>query len=135
MTTPSDEVRSRIMRSVRSRNTKPELAVRRLLHRNGYRFRLHRGDLPGSPDLAFPSRRKAVFIHGCFWHGHDCPRGARVPKTNQAYWEAKIARNRARDTRTAAALISMGWKSLIIWECRIRDELSVLADARVFLDG
>lgn len=134
MTTPG-ELRSRIMRSVGSKNTKPELVMRRLLHRNGYRFRLHRKDLPGSPDLTFPGRRKVIFIHGCFWHGHDCPRGARLPKTNQAYWEMKISRNRTRDKRTENALASMGWRMLVVWECKLRDTIAALADAKFFLDN
>ena len=92
MTSPE---RSRIMREVRSKNTKPELTVRSILHRAGYRFRLHRRDIPGNPDIVFPSLRKVVLVHGCFWHGHDCKRGAREPKSNQSYWSAKIARTRA----------------------------------------
>ena len=94
METP--EVRRRTMQAVKSENTGPELAVRRLAHRMGYRFRLHRKDLPGKPDLVFPRLRKAVFVHGCFWHGHDCARGARVPVQNSAYWTKKIAGNRGQ---------------------------------------
>src|SRR2546426_5313806 len=89
--------RSACMRAVRSQDTTPEMRVRRVAHSLGYRYTLHRGDLPGKPDLVFTSRKKTVFINGCFWHGHDCPRGARVPKTNARYWIAKVARNRARD--------------------------------------
>lgn len=114
--------RSAVMRRVKSKDTKPELAVRRLLHAAGYRYRLHRKDLPGKPDLVFPGRRKAVFVHGCFWHGHDCRRGARQPKTNAEYWRAKIARNIDRDARTRAALGAAGWRSLVVWECELKDE-------------
>ncbi len=116
-----DPVRSRTMRAVKSKNTTPEMIVRRLVHGMGYRFRLHRKDLPGSPDLVFPSRRLALFVHGCFWHGHDCARGARMPKTNADYWTAKIGRNRRRDADNIRALKAAGWRSCIIWECELRD--------------
>lgn len=115
----TDPARSAVMRAVRSKNTGPEMILRRLLHAQGYRYRLHRKDLPGSPDLAFPGRRKAIFMHGCFWHGHDCKRGARQPKANADYWVAKIARNRARDEQAQQALRALGWESLIVWECAI----------------
>ena len=115
----TDPARSAVMRAVRSKNTKPEMILRRLLHARGYRYRLHRKDLPGSPDLAFPGRRKAIFVHGCFWHGHDCRRGARQPKENAAYWRAKIDRNRARDRQAQEALRAQGWECLIVWECAI----------------
>lgn len=118
----SPRKRSAVMARVKAKNTKPEMIVRRLCHRLGYRFRLHRRDLPGAPDLVFPGRRAAMFVHGCFWHGHDCARGARVPKTNRAYWEAKIARNRARDARARAELEALGWRVLVIWECALKDE-------------
>jgi DNA mismatch endonuclease (patch repair protein) len=113
--------RSRVMRAVKSRDTKPEMVVRRLAHRLGYRHRLHRPDLPGKPDLTFPSRRKVVFMHGCFWHGHNCARGARVPKNNRDYWTAKIARNKARDTKNCDRLRAMGWSVLTVWECQTKD--------------
>ena len=113
--------RSAVMRAVKGKNTSPELVVRRLAHSLGLRFRLHRRDLPGRPDLAFPWRRKVLFVHGCFWHGHDCARGARVPKTNREYWLGKIARNRERDRRSAAALDESGWRSLVVWECELKD--------------
>lgn len=128
-----DEARSRVMRAVRGRDTGPEMAVRRLLHGMGYRFRLHRADLPGTPDLVFPARRTVVFVHGCFWHGHDCPRGARAPRRNADYWAAKVARNRARDLRTAAALDAAGWRSLEIWECALRDRAALAAALVAFL--
>lgn len=128
-----DEVRSRTMRAVRSKDTKPELIVRRLVHSLGFRFRLHRKDLPGSPDLVFPRRRKVIFVHGCFWHGHDCARGARQPKTNADYWIAKVARNRDRDQRTQQLLSEAGWESCIIWECELKDLEVMQAKILAFL--
>lgn len=118
MKTP-DAARSAIMRAVRSRDTGPERAVRQLLYALGYRYRLHRANLPGSPDLVFVRRRKVIFVHGCFWHGHSCKRGARLPKSNADYWRAKIARNRARDTQCIDQLCHAGWNSLIVWECEL----------------
>lgn len=131
MTTPE---RSRIMRAVKGKDTKPELVVRSLLHGAGYRFRLHRRDLPGKPDLAFPGRRKALFVHGCFWHGHDCKRGARAPKENSEYWREKIARNRKRDGAHRLALEECGWSSLAVWECELTDRAGVMDKLRSFLD-
>jgi DNA mismatch endonuclease, patch repair protein len=121
------EHRSRVMASVKGRDTKPELKVRRLLHRLGARFRLHRKDLPGAPDIVLPGRKLAIFVHGCFWHGHDCPRGARVPKANRHYWQAKIGRNRARDEAARTALAAQGWRVDTIWECEMKEE-TVLRD-------
>ena len=103
--------RSAVMRRVKGRDTTPELKLRKLLTRMGLRYRLHRKDLPGSPDVAFMGRRVAIFMHGCFWHGHDCRRGARRPKANADYWLAKIGRNRARDAASLAALDAMGWRA------------------------
>ena len=135
METP--EVRRRTMQAVKSENTGPELAVQRLVHSMGYRFRLHRKDLPGKPDLAFPSLRKAIFVHGCFWHGHDCARGARVPVQNRAYWTKKIAGNKARDKDVQAALTAVGWHVLTLRECEIRQKQPEELAARIqyFLDG
>ena len=116
--------RSRVMASVHSKNTKPEMRVRSTAHRLGYRFRLHWKDLPGKPDLVFPSRRVALFVHGCFWHGHDCKHGSRKPTTNQDYWNEKIKRNMERDTRVQDELTAIGWKPIVIWECQLDDELS-----------
>jgi DNA mismatch endonuclease (patch repair protein) len=113
--------RSALMRRVKSRDTTPELKVRQMLWSLGARYRLHRKDLPGSPDIVLPGRRLAVFVHGCFWHGHDCARGARVPKANREYWTAKVARNRARDARTQAALAEAGWRAETVWECELKD--------------
>lgn len=119
--TVSPEVRSRIMARVKSKGMKPEMAVRRLLHGLGYRYRLHRPDLPGKPDLAFPSRRKVVFVNGCFWHNHaGCPR-VRIPATNREYWVAKLERNQARDERNLALLTEQGWAAMTVWECELRD--------------
>jgi len=116
-----DPERSRIMRAVKSRDTTPEMIVRRLVHSMGYRYRLHRKDLPGKPDLTFQSRRKVIFVHGCFWHGHECKRGTRVPKTNREYWEAKIARNRERDIQHYEELSLVGWDVFVIWECQLKE--------------
>lgn len=127
--------RSAVMRSVKSGNTGPELAVRRLAHGLGLRFRLHRADLPGRPDLVFPSRRIALFVHGCFWHGHDCARGARVPKSNEGYWRDKVRRNRARDQAVAEALDGMGWIVRTIWECETRDPVSLSHRLRQLIEG
>jgi DNA mismatch endonuclease (patch repair protein) len=96
-----------------------------LLHRLGYRFRLHRRDLPGSPDIVLPRWRSVVFVHGCFWHGHDCARGARTPQTNRDYWSAKIARNRARDAGVAEALTERGWRVITVWECQMADDTAL----------
>ncbi|WP_336510352.1 DNA mismatch endonuclease Vsr [Agrobacterium tumefaciens] len=108
------------MRAVKSKDTTPEMIVRRLVHGLGYRYRLHRRDLPGNPDLVFPGKRKVVQVNGCFWHGHDCARGARQPKANADYWCKKIARNVERDVRNEAALREEGWDTLIVWECQTR---------------
>lgn len=123
------------MQAVRSKDTKPELAVRRLACELGYRYRLHRKDLPGKPDLAFIGRRKAVFVHGCFWHGHDCARGARQPKTNNVYWVEKIARNQARDQVHLATLSARGWRILVIWECELKQLDLMRARLAAFLES
>jgi DNA mismatch endonuclease (patch repair protein) len=132
--TETPEQRSRIMRAVKGRDTAPEMLVRRMAHGMGYRHRLHRKDLPGKPDLVFPSRRKVVFVHGCFWHGHECKRGARMPKANRDYWQAKIARNRMRDKKNQDSLRNMGWRVLEIWECEAKDTEALAAKLRAFLE-
>ena len=104
---------------VRSTNTKPELLVRHMIHALGFRYRLHRADLPGHPDIVLPSRKKIVFIHGCFWHGHACKLG-RMPKSRFDYWPDKIKRNRERDIKTLRRLRGMRWKCLVLWECEVR---------------
>jgi len=129
-----DPDRSRTMAAVRSKDTRPEMLVRRLTHRLGYRFRLHRRDLPGHPDLVFPRRRAVVFVHGCWWHGHSCSRGARTPKTNLDYWTAKIARNMQRDRASSEALLADGWHVLVLWECEIKDEDALAGRLRSFFD-
>jgi DNA mismatch endonuclease, patch repair protein len=121
------EKRSAVMRRVKGKNTSPELKVRKALTAFGARYRLHRADLPGKPDIVMPGRRLALFVHGCFWHGHDCARGARVPKQNRDYWLGKVARNRARDDRSREALTALGWGVETIWECELKDA-DALAD-------
>lgn len=128
----SPKERTRIMRSIKGRDTAPERIVRRIAHKLGYRFRLHRKDLPGTPDLTFISRRKVIFVNGCFWHGHGC-KLTRVPKRNLVYWATKLARNRARDRRKAEELAAIGWRHLVVWECEIRDEARVRQIVKKFL--
>ena len=117
--------RSAVMRAVKSRDTSPERAVRALLRPIAPGYRLHRADLPGKPDVVYASRKLVIFVHGCFWHGHNCARGARSPKANADYWRAKIARNRARDEKTLAAYAVMGWRALVIYECELRDKAAL----------
>jgi DNA mismatch endonuclease (patch repair protein) len=126
--------RSAVMAAVKGRDTKPELIVRRLIWRLGARYRLHRRDLPGSPDIVLPRRRLVVFVHGCFWHGHDCARGARVPKANRDYWLAKVGRNRARDIETQAKLEALGWRVETVWECELKDQAGLEARLRAILN-
>jgi DNA mismatch endonuclease (patch repair protein) len=109
------------MRRVKGRDTTPERQVRRLVWAAGGRYRLNRADLPGKPDIVLAGRRLAIFVHGCFWHGHTCARGARVPKANRDYWTAKVARNRARDAAAQAALAAGGWRVEVVWECELKD--------------
>lgn len=109
------------MSAIKSKNTKPEMVVRRLVHSLGYRYRLHRKDLPGKPDLAFSSRCKVIEVYGCYWHMHDCPYGKVTPKTNAEFWQTKRLSNVARDKRNLAELTRQGWLILIIWECEIKD--------------
>lgn len=129
----SRETRSRTMRAVRGADTAPEIVVRRMLRSLGlYGYRLQRKDLPGKPDVAFIGRSKAIFVHGCFWHGHDCARGARVPKSNRDYWVAKIARNRERDRASLISLKAMGWHSITVWECELQNQASVATRLKDF---
>jgi len=114
------EQRSAVMRRVKGKDTTPELAVRRILRTAGIGYRLGGAGLPGKPDLVMKGRRTAVFVHGCFWHGHDCPRGARQPKANADYWIAKISRNRARDLTNTEALLAAGWRVITVWECAMK---------------
>lgn len=117
----SPEKRSEIMRAVKGANTKPEIALRKALFAKGFRYRINVKDLPGKPDIVFPKYRAIIFVHGCFWHGHDCPRGKRIPKTNASYWRAKIRRNRKRDHEAIAALQRHGWSVKVSWECDLKD--------------
>ena len=127
----------KVMQANKGRDTKPEMVVRKLLHGLGYRYRVHRKDLPGKPDLAFGSRRKAIFVHGCFWHAHEAEacRLKSLPKTRSAFWEAKFARNKARDERNLAALREMGWEPYVVWECGMRDLPRLQAELTEFLNG
>jgi DNA mismatch endonuclease (patch repair protein) len=120
MDTRSLEQRRRIMQSVGTKDTGPELIVRRLLYSLGFRYRLHGKKLPGKPDLVFASRRKAVFVHGCFWHNHECSKG-RAPKSKAEYWLPKLETNRLRDDRNLDLLASQGWQSLVVWQCETKD--------------
>lgn len=115
----TSEQRKRNMASIRGKHTKPELALRQALHARGLRYRLHVRDLPGRPDLVFPSRRAVVFVHGCFWHGHDCAL-FKLPRSNAEFWEAKIGRNQNVDQRSLEALTAEGWRVLTVWECALR---------------
>lgn len=121
------------MSRVRSGNTKPELAVRRIAHRLGYRYRLHARDLPGKPDMVFRSRRKVIFVHGCFWHRHEGCKNARLPKSRLDFWLPKLDMNQERDRRNVSRLTSEGWNALIVWECETRDESSLGARLISFL--
>lgn len=129
----SPEERSAQMGLVRSKDTKPEMRVRRLVYGLGYRYRLHRADLPGKPDLVFPSRRKVVQVNGCFWHGHKCRLG-RMPKSSVDYWRNKIATNQKRDMRTIRSLRKLGWECLTVWECSLGDESKLAKRIKHFLD-
>lgn len=119
--TVSAAMRSEIMSRVRSKDTAPEMLVRRLVHRAGFRYRLHVAALPGRPDLVFPSRKKVIFVHGCFWHSHAGCRHARIPKSRASFWVAKLVANKERDERNLHALTAAGWKVLVLWECELRD--------------
>jgi DNA mismatch endonuclease (patch repair protein) len=127
--------RSATMRAVKSRDTGPELAVRALLHEIARGYRLHRAGLPGKPDIAYGRRKLAIFVHGCFWHGHDCARGARAPRDNADYWRNKIARNRARDAATLEKLAALGWRTLVVYECALRDREALRATLQTALAG
>lgn len=117
----SREKRSQMMAGIRGKDTKPELLIRRALHARGYRFRLHRKDLPGNPDIVLPKHRVAIFVHGCFWHGHDCHL-FKWPKTREEFWREKIGRNRERDRLAVEALHDQGWRVVTLWECQLRNE-------------
>jgi DNA mismatch endonuclease, patch repair protein len=126
--------RSSLMARIRSKNSVPELAVRRTLFRLGYRFRLHRRDLPGTPDLVLPAAKTVLFMNGCFWHGHTCRRGQQVPKSNIAFWTAKITNNKKRDRRVKRQLRQSGWRPLVVWECWTRDPQRLESKLRELLE-
>jgi DNA mismatch endonuclease (patch repair protein) len=129
--TPTE--RSAVMRAVKGKDTTPELLVRRVVHGLGYRYRLHVADLPGKPDLVFPAKKKVIFVHGCFWHWHNCKRGRRMPKAHAGYWTQKLSRNQERDRRHRAALRRLGWDILVIWECQTKDVVKMTERIRTFL--
>ncbi len=118
----SQQTRSRIMAAIRSKDTEPEMRVRRLVHAMGYRYRLHVKSLPGSPDLAFPGRHKVIFVNGCFWHQHNCRLGRKRPKSRVDYWHPKLSRNKLRDAENRRSLRKLGWRVMTIWECQTKPE-------------
>lgn len=134
MDTVSVKRRSEIMSRVRSRDMRPEMTVRRLVHRLGYRYRLHGKRLPGRPDLVFASRRRVIFVHGCFWHRHPACRQARTPKSRVQFWRTKLDRNRERDLANQRELLQMGWRFLVVWECELHDLESVKKQVICFLE-
>jgi DNA mismatch endonuclease (patch repair protein) len=121
------------MRAVKGRDTKPELKLRRILRTFAPGYRLHRKDIAGRPDVAYVGRKLAIFVHGCFWHGHDCARGRREPKANAEFWQAKIARNRVRDAEALARLAASGWRAEVIWECEMANDAALEERLRRFL--
>lgn len=129
------EQRSANMRAIRSKDMAPELMVRKLVHGMGYRYRLHRRELPGKPDLVFVARRKVIFVHGCFWHQHNSAKcsDSRLPKSNQEYWNPKLERNTARDRQQVAALKRLGWKVLVVWECETKHPSRLVKRLQTFL--
>lgn len=129
------EQRSRVMQAIKSKDTGPEMLVRRLVHGLGYRYRLHKKGLPGRPDLVFAGRKKIIFVHGCFWHAHDC-RFGRAPKSRQDYWIPKLRRNKERDEENRTQLEALGWEVLTIWECQLKskDRAELVRTVTEFLD-
>ncbi|MEO5972294.1 MAG: DNA mismatch endonuclease Vsr [Sphingomicrobium sp.] len=126
--------RSKIMSSVGTKDTGPEMRLRRVLHSAGFRYRLHPKNLPGRPDIVFPARRKVIFVHGCFWHAHGCTKG-RPPKSKAEYWGPKLAANKDRDVRRIHQLRELGWRSLTVWQCELADPVAVLQRVQKFLDN
>lgn len=126
--------RSSIMARVRAKDTKPELAVRRLIYASGYRYRLHSKKLPGKPDMVFAGRHKVIFVHGCFWHRHPGCANCRIPKSRVEFWENKLNGNRQRDLRTQAELERLGWKVLVVWECELKDPDTIIKRISEFLN-
>lgn len=129
------KLRSAIMRAVKSNDTGPEKIVRSMVHRLGFRFRLHRNDLPGKPDIVFPRLQKVIFVHGCFWHGHRCARGNRVPVHNRDYWVKKIERNKQRDRKAIQLLHKLEWKCKIVWECSLKKPEQVNSSLAKYLSS
>lgn len=135
MDTLTPQERSERMRRVKSHDTMPELELRRLVWGLGYRYRKNRRDVIGNPDLTFLGRQRAIFLHGCFWHRHDCPSGRRVPKSRKDFWATKFERNVERDALVMKKLKAAGWRALVIWECELGDRLNVERRVRKFLDA
>jgi DNA mismatch endonuclease (patch repair protein) len=133
MDTRSPDQRRRIMQAVKSKDTRPEMLVRRMLHAMGYRYTLHRKDLPGKPDIVFPSRRKVIFVHGCFWHAHGCAKG-QPPKSRLDYWLPKLERNVYRDRTKIEQLESNGWRVLVVWQCETKDQDALARRLSGFVD-
>lgn len=129
----SPKARSALMARVKQRNTAPEIVVRSLLHADGYRYRLKAPKLPGRPDIIFPGRKKVVFVHGCFWHGHHCKRG-KLPASNLDFWRDKISKNKSRDARSVKELEQLGWSALTVWECETKSSDQLLRTLAVFLE-
>ncbi|MCS3399942.1 very short patch repair endonuclease [Burkholderia thailandensis] len=129
----TSSARSAQMRAIRSKDTKPELRIRALLHRLGYRYRVHYAALPGRPDIAFPRRKKVIFVHGCFWHRHDCRVGQKQPTVNAAYWMPKFERNKRRDEMQERQLADLGWQVLVVWECQFVDIQTLMESVIEFL--
>ena len=127
--------RSKQMALIRSKDTQPELIVRKIASSYGYRFRLNVPDLPGKPDLVFPKRNKAIFVHGCFWHGHNCRRGKNRPRSNIGYWRAKLLRNKGRDRDSRKLLRQMGWKVLVVWECQLGNLERLRSRIKTFVEA
>jgi len=123
------------MRRIRSKNTKPEMLIRHVVHAMGYRYRLHSRDLPGKPDLVFRSKKKAIFVHGCFWHQHPACVEGRIPGSRREYWLPKLTRNQERDQIHLDTLAGMGWKTLVLWECEVRDITVLQENLRAFLES
>ena len=134
MDTLSKRERSTRMGLIKSKNTSPEMIVRAFVHRLGYRYRLHGAKLPGRPDLVFAGRRKVIFVHGCFWHRHNRCSLARLPKSRQEFWLPKLKSNKARDAVNLRALTRLGWTSMVIWECELRDPIRAMIKTLVFLE-
>jgi DNA mismatch endonuclease (patch repair protein) len=127
------KARSALMSRVRAKDTLPELVVRKLVFANGFRYRLHVRNLPGSPDLVFPTRKKVIFVHGCFWHQHEGCRRARIPKSNVDFWKVKFGKNKSRDEQTIRSLAELGWATLVLWECQVNDLVTLKSTINEFL--